>query len=221
VPLTDRQRQVFLHATSGQIENAVLDHYERARKAKTLQGEMYWWTSVFHQNNQRGRWDKTNLSANLVREMLMNGRDRNEVKQYDRIDDIVYGVDKDTEHEIRHSEKYTKGETTMVVHNDDPQMHEYQSNVLIEFLLMVHELVEICEEPELRALAYFLYKTKLDSFFDYFSKEVIEALWEIMLELYEIKETSSLDKQVFIAGTRWYSKKAEESLQEKLRSILP
>lgn len=218
--LTERQRNVFLHATRGQIENAVLSHYNRARQAKTLEGEMYWWTAVFHQNNQRGRWDSTNLSSKLVREMLMKGRN-DKVKYYDRIDDIAFGVDKDIEHEIKHLEKNQNGITTMVVRNENPQMHEQQSDVLLSFILLINDLVEICDKTELRALTYFLYKSGLDIFMDYFPKEVCEALSENMSELYKIISKNPINKQTFIGGTRWYSNKAEKSLQEKLVSILP
>lgn len=219
--LTERQKQGFIHATNYQIEDAVLEHYERARNAKTLQGEMYWWSAVFHSNHQRGYWTQDNIAAALVREMIMNERDRNNVKFYDRIDDIVYGVDKDTEHEIRHLEKNQDGETTMVVRNDDPQMHEQQPNDLIGFLLLLHEIVEICTDLELRALAYFLYKTELDKFVDYLIHQNFNKLKKILKELYASIEENPIDKHTFINGTRWHSLKVEKSLQEKIRSILP
>ena len=220
--LTERQKQVFIHGTNGQIENAFLEHYEKALNAKTLQGEMYWWSAVFHANEQRGSWEQTNLAANLVREMIMNERNRNNVMLYDRIDDIAYGVDTDTENEIRHAEKNQDGETTMVVQNEDPQMHEFQSNTLVGFLLMLSDLVEICDEPELRALAYFLYKTGLDKFLDYLVHEEFDQLKEILQELYQtVEKSGTIDKIAFIAKTRWFSRKSEESLREKLISILP
>lgn len=219
--LTERQRQVFIHATGGQIENAVLEHYERALQARTLQGEMYWWTAVFHANNQRGTWEQTNVAANLVREMIMNERDRNNVKFYDRLDDIIYGADREVESEVRHMEKNLDGDTTMIVHNEDPQMHEYQSAALVGFILMLSDIIEICDTLELRALAYFLYKTNLDKITDYLYHEDFDELKSILKELYSSLEKEPIDKHTFINGTRWYSKKVEESLREKIESILP
>ena len=219
--LTERQKQVFIHATKGQIENAVLEHYERALSARTLQGEMYWWSAVFHSNQQRGPWDNKNLAANLVREMMMNDRNRNNVTLYDRIDEIAYGVDQETEREILHAEKNQDGETTMILRNEDPQMHEFQSNSLAGFLLMLGDLVEICNDTELRALAYFLYKTDLDKFVDYLFHEDFDPLKKILEELYKSVEKSPIDKNSFIGKTRWYSRKGEESLREKILSILP
>jgi len=219
--LTERQQQVFIHATGGQIENAVLEHYERALQSRTLQGEMYWWTAVFHANNQRGTWEQNNISANLVREMIMNERDRNNVMFYDRLDDILYGVDLEIESEVRHVEKNQDGNTTMIVRNEDPQMHEYQSAALVGFILMLSDIIEVCDSLELRALAYFLYKTNLDKITDYLLHEDYNEIKSILKELYSSLEKEPIDKHAFINKTRWHSRKIEESLREKIESILP
>ena len=217
--LTERQRQCFIHATGGQIENARLECYERARQAKTLQGEMYWWSAVFHQYT--GVWSTDNMAANLVREMIMDERERNNVRYLNRIDDIVYNVDEKTEQEIKFLDKRDDTESTVVVQVDDPQMHEQQSHTLIMFSLLVQELINICDDSELRALAYFLYKTDLDKYLDYIPPQKTERLSAILEELYEVTANGTIDKYEFIGKTRWFSDKIEKKFKDKLTSILP
>lgn len=223
--LTERQRQCFIHATNGQIEGAVLAHYERARNAKTLQGEMYWWTAVFHSNQNRGTWHaqgkKKNLAANIVREMMMREKELNNVKYYERFDDIISGVDKNTEQEVRYIEKREDLVPAVILHPDDPQMHEQQPDTLLNFILLLQDLITECNAIEMRALAYFLYKSEIDKYLDYLSEEKAKPLFDVMSELYEFTANGPIDKVAFIGGSRWHSKKAEESLQMKLKSILP
>ena len=217
--LTERQKRVFI--SGEQIENAVLDHYERAKNAKTIEGEMYWWTAVFHHNNQRGSWDKSNTAANLVREMLTNSNSRNKVKYYERLDDVVYGVDKDTANEIRFLEKKLGQESTMIVETPDPQMHELQSTALINFLLLLKDLCEVCEGAEFRALAYIMVKQNLDKFVeDYVPQGELPELREALLDLYTAMKEGKVDRFKWINKSRWHSQKAEKSLQEKLRSVI-
>ena len=226
--LTERQRQCFIHATNGQIENAVLEHYERARNAKTLQGEMYWWTAVFHSSRLHLGWTPKgqaagdqNIAANLVREMIMSERERNNVRHHDRFDDVIYGVNKDTEQEIKFIEKRENLHPSTIVPVPDPQMHEVQPDAILGLLLLLQDLMEDCPALEIRALAYFLYKSELDKYLDYLDEEKSQELFTVMEELYDFVSKKPIDKTAFIGGSRWHTKKAEEALQARLNSLLP
>jgi hypothetical protein len=218
--LTERQYQCFIHGEDGQIEGAHLENYERARQATSLQGEMYWWTAVFHTTSRKK--DRRNIAADIVREMLLGGREeRQKIHYYDRIDDVVFSSDKDLLHEARHAEKKEGKTTTMIVENEDPQMHEQPSAELSEFLMLLEDLANICNGNELRALAYFLVKTDLDKYLDYIPKHRVSKLTPVVDELYVFLEECPMDKQKFIGGTRWHTTKAELALREKLKSLLP
>lgn len=219
--LTERQRKVFITGKPEQIENAVLEHYERARKAKTLQEEMYWWTAVFNHNAAKQHWTSEDMTANLLREMMLNAIERNNVRymDVDKIDSsIVYGVDKDTANEIRFAEKRAGSELSMIVDNPDPQMHELQPESLLGFILLLRDLYEVCEGDEYRALAYILVKNDLDKYVeDYISKDDMPELRKPLQELYRLDK---VDRLKFIGKSRWFSEKAEASLKEKLRKVL-
>ena len=97
--MTERQKRVFIQP--GQIQHATLKNYERARGAKTLEGEMYWWTRVFQKGRDNHDGTSTDISSYLVREMLKDER----VYCHGEISQFVHSSNREVINEMYQIEK--------------------------------------------------------------------------------------------------------------------
>ena len=222
------KRQDRAYVTSDeQVENARLEHYKKSLKASNIYEEMYWWAAVLHQSSRQPYSD--DMSARIVREIMYQLNRRYNVEYFSKhdFDNTLVGASDQTIREVqaldalfsRHSGGYIP--TSIADNGEESQLCEIQSDVVVNFLLLLIEIAGKCDTDILRrTLAYFLFKNQLDKFIYLTEEPILDPIKELLVEAYELHKKGEFTKLNFMKDTYWQRQKAVQQIRKLARGVL-
>lgn len=230
--LTKRQRNVFIHSQE-QIDKSApnaLKYYRKAREAKSIDEEMYWWTAVFHRpkkDSQRGSKRKTRLDPAylILQEMYLRKIHTNRILYAGTgddtysMDDIVLTSDPVVIQEIDRYNKNHPTQPPILFHvKEDTPKHQLEPRYLMGFTCLVMDIVKRAENENIvKSLACYLVDLGLDSLLDETKPEGFGNLFNYMEEIYTLKSSGEYKKSSYL-GNKYYMKLAREELQELIQN---
>lgn len=195
-----REMRGYLHDDS--IKFANVDHYHRALNSTDIEEEEYWYQSVYHGPDHAS---KLTLEINQTRR-------RNNVKIYEEINNVLVTDDETIKSSVRESE--SQGTSSMIT---EPEFQVISDDEVSGFIIFLNEITKEITDKEIRILAYYLAKTKLDKLITPALEAVLHE--ELVAALYEIWNHKEYKSSTFykILGTRYQADYAKSTLIDTLK----